>query len=252
MTTAPEVKWGWAARLVEPAFALALVSMFALAAAPLGWRASWWPLAVSFGLMALAGISGILAAVFAQIALLRAPRLPVARVFLLAATVLWGAGLFVIPFRIWLRHAPAIHDITTDTVDPPAIVTALPAREAEHASSAAYGGAAVAAAQQAAYPDIAPAMLAVPPPEAFALALATAKAMQGWSILSSDPAAGRIEASEASFWFGFVDDIVIRVAPAPGGSRVDIRSLSRQGVGDLGVNADRVRAYVRALKAAAG
>ena len=62
----------------------------------------------------------------------------------------------------------------------------------------------------------------------------------------------RIEASQSSFWFGFVDDVVIRVQPAGAGSRVDMRSLSRQGVGDLGVNARRVRAYMAALKQAAG
>ena len=69
---------------------------------------------------------------------------------------------------------------------------------------------------------------------------------------ASDPQAGRIEASQASFWFGFVDDIVIRVGAAGAGSRVDMRSLSRQGRGDLGVNAKRIRAYMAALKQAAG
>ena len=76
--------------------------------------------------------------------------------------------------------------------------------------------------------------------------------MPSWHVTASDPASGRIEASQASFWFGFVDDIVIRVTPAGDGSRIDIRSVSRQGKGDLGVNADRVRAYLAALKAAAG
>jgi uncharacterized protein (DUF1499 family) len=76
--------------------------------------------------------------------------------------------------------------------------------------------------------------------------------MPRWNVTASDPASGRIEASQASFWFGFVDDIVIRVTAAGEGSRIDIRSVSRQGKGDLGVNADRVRAYLAALKAAAG
>jgi uncharacterized protein (DUF1499 family) len=76
--------------------------------------------------------------------------------------------------------------------------------------------------------------------------------MPRWNITATDPAAGRIEASEASFWFGFVDDIAIRVAAEGAGSRIDIRSLSRQGKGDLGVNAARVRAYIAALRRAAG
>ena len=96
-----------------------------------------------------------------------------------------------------------------------------------------------------------PVILAIPPAQAFDLALATARAMPGWTIDASDPQTGRIEASQASFWFGFVDDVVIRVAGDGPGSRVDLRSLSRQGVGDLGVNARRVRAYLAALAQAA-
>ena len=95
-------------------------------------------------------------------------------------------------------------------------------------------------------------MLAAAPAQAFALALATARAKPGWTITASDPQAGRIEASQASFWFGFVDDVVIRVEADGAGSRIDMRSLSRQGVGDLGVNARRVRAYLAALRRAAG
>jgi uncharacterized protein (DUF1499 family) len=75
--------------------------------------------------------------------------------------------------------------------------------------------------------------------------------MPGWKLTASDPATGRIEASQASFLFGFVDDVVIRVTALGQGSRIDIRSVSRQGKGDLGVNAERVRAYLAALKAAA-
>ena len=151
-----------------------------------------------------------------------------------------------------MHHAPPIHDITTDTADPPAIIAALPARQAEHAATAAYGGPATAAQQRAAFPDIVPVILPLSPAKAFDLALATAQSMPRWKITATDPAAGRIEASEASFWFGFVDDIVIRVAADGAGSRIDVRSLSRQGKGDLGVNAARVRAYIAALRRAAG
>ena len=126
-----------------------------------------------------------------------------------------------------------------------------PRARREHGASAAYGGPAIAAQQQKAYPDIAPLTLPLAPAKAFDLALATARTMPRWNVTASDPASGRIEASQASFWFGFVDDIVIRVTPAGEGSRIDIRSVSRQGKGDLGVNADRVRAYLAALKAAA-
>ena len=74
----------------------------------------------------------------------------------------------------------------------------------------------------------------------------------GWAILATDPQAGRIEASERSFWYGFTDDIVVRVAAAGAGSRIDVRSSARQGRSDLGVNAARIRAYLARLKRGTG
>ena len=72
--------------------------------------------------------------------------------------------------------------------------------------------------------------------------------MPGWTIVASDPGAGRIEASQQSRWFRFTDDIVIRVACDELGARIDMRSTSRQGRSDFGVNAARIRAYLVALR----
>ncbi len=69
----------------------------------------------------------------------------------------------------------------------------------------------------------------------------------GWAIVAADPVAGRIEATATTPWFGFKDDVVIRITPEPGGSRLDIRSVSRVGKSDLGANAARIRAYVELL-----
>src|SRR5262249_6414063 len=141
-----------------------------------------------------------------------------------------------------MRHTvPPINDVTTDTQNPPAFVAVVPLRAAEHANSVAYPGSKFADQQNQAYPDIAPLTLAQPPGAAFDSALGTAERL-GWTIVAADPAAGRIEASERSRWFGFTDDIVIRVAAAGSGSRVDLRSSARLGRGDFGVNAARVRA----------
>ena len=247
-----QAKRGWRDRVAAAALILAAIALVALAAAPLSWRLGVLPLLAAFGLLAIAAIAAVIGGVLAVIALIvLRRRLGNLRLLLLAATMLLGAAFVLLPLRIGLSHAPAIHDITTDTETPPAFVTALPAREAEHAASATYGGTVIATQQKAAYPDIAPVILPMAPAKAFDLALATARAMPRWRITAGDPAVGHIEASQASFWFGFVDDIVIRVAPDGSGSRIDIRSLSRQGKGDLGVNAARVRAYVAALKAAA-
>jgi uncharacterized protein (DUF1499 family) len=69
----------------------------------------------------------------------------------------------------------------------------------------------------------------------------------GWYIVASDAPAGRIEATDTTTWFGFQDDIVIRVRPEPTGSRVDVRSVSRVGSSDVGANAKRVRAFLKAM-----
>jgi uncharacterized protein (DUF1499 family) len=66
----------------------------------------------------------------------------------------------------------------------------------------------------------------------------------GWEIVAAEPASGRIEATATTFWFGFKDDIVVRVTPAEGGSRVDVRSVSRVGRSDVGTNAQRIEAYL--------
>ena len=89
----------------------------------------------------------------------------------------------------------------------------------------------------------------LPPADAFERALAAAQAMPGWIDIAYDKKAGRIEASQRSFWMGFTDDVSIRVARHGSGSLIDVRSLSRQGQGDFGVNAARVEAYLAALKA---
>jgi uncharacterized protein (DUF1499 family) len=86
---------------------------------------------------------------------------------------------------------------------------------------------------------------------AFDQALATAQQM-GWTIIATDNAAGRIEACERSRWFGFTDDIVVRVTASGSGSRIDVRSSSRVGRSDFGVNAARIRAYLAGLKASSG
>jgi uncharacterized protein (DUF1499 family) len=251
MSNPSSSRWrGW---LAGPALFLGLLSLLALAAAPLSWREGWLRVGGSFGLLALAALAAVLGAALAIMAFIFAGRsFGLWRILLLIGVLLLGAGYILLPLRLWMQHAPAIHDITTDTADPPALIAPLAARAAEHGASASYGGPAIAAQQQKAYPDIAPLILPLPPAKAFDLALATARSMPRWQVTASDPASGRIEASQVSFWFGFVDDVAIRVTPAGDGSRVDMRSVSRQGKGDLGVNAARVRAYLAALKAAAG
>ena len=77
--------------------------------------------------------------------------------------------------------------------------------------------------------------------------LSRRRATEDWDIVAAEQAAGRIEATDRTFWFGFADDIVVRVRPTDVGSRVDVRSVSRVGVSDVGANAARIRAYLADL-----
>jgi uncharacterized protein (DUF1499 family) len=141
---------------------------------------------------------------------------------------------------------PRIHDISTDTENPPLFVAVLPLRK-DAENTAVYGGKEVADQQRKGYPDIQPLLLGVPPQVAFARALDTAESM-GWTLVASNPAEGRIEATDRTLWYGFKDDIVIRVAPSGSGSRVDVRSVSRVGRSDIGINAQRIRQFIAKLK----
>ena len=163
---------------------------------------------------------------------------------ILPATILFTVGVAACARLV--GGAPPIHDITTDTNDPPLFVDILPLRAGAR-NSAVYGGSQVAALQQAAYPDIAPVDLMIAPAAAFAKALATANAM-GWALVATDSSSGRIEATATTRVFRFRDDVVIRIRPRDGGSRLDIRSVSRLGGRDLGKNASRIRKFIVHLR----
>lgn len=144
------------------------------------------------------------------------------------------------------QNVPRIHDITTDTANPPQFVALLPVRR-NTPNGAEYEGEKVAREQRAAYPDIVPLDVAEPPSRSFERALAAARAME-WEIVAAEPAAGRIEATATTRWFRFKDDIIVRVTPRGTGSRIDVRSKSRIGRSDLGANAKRIRAYMEKIK----
>jgi uncharacterized protein (DUF1499 family) len=142
------------------------------------------------------------------------------------------------------RGLPRINDITTDPDNPPGFAAA--AREPANQGRDLSYPASFAAQQRKAYPDIKPIVLAQAPAEAFVRAQRAAGQL-GWKTTYSDPAAGMFEAQEVSPTFLFVDDIVVRVQPADEGSRIDVRSKSRNGTGDLGVNAKRIRAFAQTV-----
>lgn len=168
---------------------------------------------------------------------------------IIALALAAGAAYFPLSMRDAASKVPAIHDITTDTTNPPVFVALAEARAAAP-NGAEYKADENAAKQQEAYPDIEPLIAPdVAPADMFARAEATARAM-GWEIAAAEAAEGRIEATDTTAWWGFKDDIVIRVAAEGTGSRLDIRSMSRVGKSDIGKNAERIRAFLAKLKEA--
>jgi uncharacterized protein (DUF1499 family) len=160
----------------------------------------------------------------------------------LGAVIVGIAGFAIAP----AAGLPTINDITTDLADPPVFVNAgrLPENRGR---DLAHPGGDFASQQRAGYPDLEPIRLAQPPAEAFARALAAAEGL-GWEVTYREAGSGSFEAVEVSRIFHFVDDVAVRVRPAPGGSVVDVRSKSRDGKGDLGANAARIRALRDALR----
>lgn len=227
---------------------LAAAAAGCVALAGYGYSLGWWGLGVGFGLLpvgAYAGAgAGVLALIVGSIAAWRRRFLAI---LACAVAIPLAGGAVAVPLNMLLRGntVPHIHDITTDTDNPPQFVALKPERD-RSANGSAYGGADIAALQKQGYPGIAPLVLPLPPEQVIARAESVARGM-GWQIAAAVPAEGRLEATDTTKWWGFKDDIVVRAAAAPGGSRVDIRSASRIGKSDLGVNAARIRRFAHEL-----
>ncbi len=241
-------------RLPLLALLLAIAAAVVLLLGPLGWRAGWWHFRVGFFYLMPGAFYCALAAVAVGLIALAPGARSQGRgkiATLVAALVIGGTIAYVSWHYNGMRGVyPAIHDITTDWDNPPQFSAILPLREAAKANSVAYEGAGVSDLQRKAYPDIVALTLDLAPAEAFTRALDVARQL-GWTIVASDKAAGRIEASQRTRWFSFTDDVVVRVTAAGAGSRVDLRSVSRLGRGDFGANATRVRRFLAAMRAAA-
>jgi uncharacterized protein (DUF1499 family) len=160
---------------------------------------------------------------------------------------------------------PFIHDVTTDTQDVPQFGEIIMAEraEVEGVNPTNYSGKTaptrdakgnsgqelVSVLQTTAYPDIRPIVIGESREVVFGRAEAVANQM-GWDIKSSDLSKGLIEATDTTFWYGFEDDVIIRLRDSEGGGTlVDVRSLSRVGGSDLGKNADRIRKFLTKMKA---
>ncbi|MCH2172254.1 DUF1499 domain-containing protein [Myxococcota bacterium] len=231
------------------AVASAGVGGFSVLAAVLG------PVMIHLGLLAPlqgfmlfsagAGLGGLLALVLGMIGLIRT-RATSGREG--RGQALLGVGAGVVLLLVLGRGmadggaAPPIHDITTDLDDPPVFSDAVRnATDRQNGVDYPDGGSNVPDQQRAGYPGFGPISVDAPPSQALERARDAAKRL-GWTVTWVDIEQGRMEAYDVTPVFQFVDDVAIRVRPAEAGSRVDARSNSRVGGGDLGANAARIDA----------
>jgi hypothetical protein len=225
---------------------LAALAALALLLSGPGTRWGWWNFKIGLLLFALAFVAGLLALLISGVAWLRTRPNPTAAVATIA-----GALIVLLPLTqvAGAGGDPRHPDRSPHLADPPGFTAILPLR-----ANAANGAPdriddVTAGLQRAGYPDLVTVDLALSADAAFAKVVQAAKTM-GWEIVSTRPADGVVEATDTTAFFGFHDDIVVRIRPAGEHSRVDIRSTSRVGRGDAGKNADRIRKYLLRLRSA--
>ena len=221
---------------------LGLAAVATIVASGIGYRLGWWHFTRGLQVSEWATYGAAVALVLSGLGLIQTrPR--AARRGLVFAVL--GLLVALLPLGMALRWeyasrtTPPINDISTDTADAP-VFWDMP-------NPTDYPGAKSAALQGEAYPDLAPLKLGLAPEQAFAQALSVAQE-KGWTIVASVPAEGRIEATSSSLLYGFTDEVIVRVKATDGGALVDVRSRSRLGRVDRGVNARRIRDYLVALQ----
>lgn len=247
MSTVPRLHrahpgWAWLG------LACALLGVLAALCSGAGYRLGWWSHAQGFRVLGAAvafGAVGALLSVVAGLANWGLHRHATARA---VAGLAIGLAVVAIPLQWKLAYdrLPRIHDISSDTQDPPLFVAAARLRApGDHA--VIYAGTGLAIKQQAAYPDIRPLHTRHAPQRAYQAARAVLADM-GMRVVGESAPEGRLEAVDRTLLFGFKDDFVVRVRAGTHGARIDARSMSRLGASDLGKNARRLRTFFTLLR----
>jgi len=197
----------------------------------------------------LIGVISFVAGIVAVIVVLRRNRTADrSRVFVGTALAAVVVGFLGVQF-LGAMGVPPIHDITTDVADPPSYDAVVKLRgEGPDINTLTYDAEKLPPLQKAAYPKVVPLDVSAAPAAAFDAVAAVLPGL-GLEVVNADPNALRIEAVATTFWFGFKDDVVVRIRPTDTGSRIDVRSVSRVGVGDSGANAKRIVRILDAIKA---
>lgn len=239
--------WAWACLVFGLSAALLLVF------SGYGFQWGWWQFSTALiwiipGSSILALIGFALALVFGA---LRRNRSTVKGVVPTGFGLLLSVSVILV-IGYWFTEAqqyPLIHDITTDIENPPQFYIADTLRT-DADNSITYDRSENADLQRAHYPDIETLYLDINYDDAFDRALKAAHQMEWEQIIREEKESGIIEAVDKLAWFGFKDDIIIRLdtADVSGDIKLDIRSSSRTGKSDIGRNAQRIRSYLEAVK----
>ena len=227
-----------------------VIAVVCLPLGALGTKFGLWAFTGGFMLLAAGAVLATLASFLGVIAYIVALR---KQLLAERPTLLIGIFLGVVVLAILgtqysaASSVPPIHNISTDTENPPQFDKMVAIRSAAQANPLAYDAAALAPQQTAAYPWVKPLTLMAPVDEVVDRAEAVMRDM-GLEIVSSNKTTGLVEATATTFWFGFKDDVAVRVQPAAdGGTQVDLRSVSRVGQSDLGANAARIGQILKGL-----
>lgn len=235
-------------RIASVARGIAILALVLFAGGPLAIQLGVLPPEPGFRLFMLGGLFGLVALLLGLLGLfLTRPasgnggRGAAATASVIGALLVGTALALAAP----TGGLPLINDITTDTENPPefAVLASAPhnpGRDMAYPPD-------FAAQQRAGYPTLAGISLEQSPNDSLDSVERAATAL-GWEVVGRDNRAGRIEATETSAIFRFVDDVVVEVRNADGGSRIEVRSKSRVGRGDLGANAARIEALLDALR----
>jgi len=227
-----------------PANWLDRIGLAAAIAVLVGPLLGWFRVIPALPAFYLYGLGGLLAVILGLSALVQAAR---GRGFGFGRTAaLLAAMVFILTASS--GGGPMTNDFTTDLRDPPVFEHAT-TLSANAGRDMAYDPN-FAAEQQKCCSDLTSMELSMPAGKAFELALKVAREMPSWNVVWNDPSSGRIEAVAVTRVFGFEDDVAIRVRGDGGRSRLDMRSKSRDGRGDIGANAERIRAYLAAVEGA--
>lgn len=164
-----------------------------------------------------------------------------------AITVTLSAVALGVPLSMLSKgkSVPPIHDISTDLINPPEFVAIAPLR-ADAPNPSAYAGQATAAQQRQGYPELKTLSYLQSKAE-LVNAVEQAATNLGWELANTDTSEGVVEATDTTMWFGFEDDVVVRITDIGNKRLVDIRSKSRVGGSDLGKNAERIHGFIKEL-----